>query len=116
MDTAQILAIIGSIGGWQGVIELLKWWRRRKVQDRQDTAAVVASENDNTRRQVDWLEKRIAERDAKIDSLYQEKNAMAKAYMEEVHRRHEIELQLTEADVKKCLRHGCKDRQPPSDY
>ena len=41
---------------------------------------------------------------------------MAKAYMEEVHRRHEIELQLTEADVKKCLRHGCKDRQPPSDY
>ena len=77
---------------------------------------MVASENDNTRRQVDWLEKRIAERDAKIDSLYQEKNAMTNAYMEEVHRRHEIELQLTEADVKKCLRHGCKDRQPPSDY
>ena len=49
MDTAQILAIIGSIGGVQGIIELLKWWRRRKVQDRQDAAAVVASENDNTR-------------------------------------------------------------------
>lgn len=65
---------------------------------------------------MDWLEKRIAERDAKIDSLYQEKNAMTNAYMEEVHRRHEIELQLTEAEVKKCYRRVCKDRQPPSNY
>lgn len=34
METADILAIMAGIGGIQGVIELVKWWRGRKVHDR----------------------------------------------------------------------------------
>lgn len=116
METADILAIIGGIGGIQGLIELVKWWRGRKVQDRHDIADVEAAENENDRRQVDWLEKRLAERDAKIDAIYAELRVEQNARLEEVHRRHEVELKLAEAEVKKCQKRGCKDRIPPSDY
>lgn len=116
METADILTIIGSIGGVQGFIELVKWWHGRKVRDRQEIATVEAAEEENNRRQVDWLEKRLAERDAKLDHIDEELRAEQNARLEEIHRRHELELKLTEMEVKKCLRHGCKDRQPPSDY
>lgn len=116
METADILTIIGGIGGIQGIIELLKWWRGRKLQDRHDVADVVASENDNARKQIDWHEKRLQERDAKIDGIYAELRQEQTARLEEIHRRHEVELQLKEAEVKKCCKRGCADREPPSDY
>lgn len=116
METADLLALIGGFGGVQGVIELIKWWRGRRVQDRQDLAGVVATENENERKQVSWLEERLAERDKKIDAIYIELRAEQTARLEEVHRRHEVELKLAEAEVKKCHKRGCTDRIPPSDY
>ena len=116
METANILTIIGGIGGTQGVIELVKWWRGRKVHDRQGVADVVAVENENERKQISWLEERLAERDRKIDAIYAELRAEQTARLEEVHRRHEVELKLAEAEVKKCYKRGCTDRMPPSDY
>ena len=116
MVTAEILALIGGAGGMQGIVELVKWWRGRKTRERQDTAAVVAAENDNDRKQVDWLEKRLAERDGKIDHLYEELRTEQNARLDEIHRRHEVELQLAEAEVKKCHKRGCAERIPPSDY
>ena len=98
------LTIIGGIGGIQGFIELVKWRRGRKVQDRSDVATVEAVENENKRKQVDWLESRLAERDAKIDHLYAELRTEQNARLEEIHRRHETELKLAEAEAKKCLR------------
>lgn len=86
------------------------------MQYRQDVAEVVASENENERKQVSWLEARLAERDKKIDAIYAELRAEQAARLEEVHRRHEVELQLAEAEVKKCHKRGCGDRIPPSDY
>ena len=86
------------------------------MQYRQDVAEVVASENEKERKQVSWLEARLAERDKKIDAIYVELRAEQAARLEEVHRRHEVELQLAEAEVKKCHKRGCGDRIPPSDY
>ena len=77
---------------------------------------MVAAENENERKQVSWLEERLAERDKKIDALYIELRTEQAARLEEVHRRHEVELQLAEAEVKKCHKRGCNDRIPPSDY
>lgn len=123
MDFTQLLTTVGAIGGIQGVIELIKWWRGRKVQDRQDVAGVVATENENERKQVSWLENRLAERDKKIDAIYAELRAEQTARLEEVHHRHEVELKLAEvelklaeAEIKKCRKRGCAGRIPPSDY
>lgn len=116
METSDIITIIGSIGGIQGFIELVKWWRGRKLQERQEEADVEATENENDRRQVDWLEKRLAERDAKIDRIYEELRTEQNARLEEIHLRHGVELKLAEAEAKKCIKRGCGDRIPPSDY
>ena len=40
------------------------------MRRREDEAAVSAVENENDRKQTDWLESRLAERDAKIDAIY----------------------------------------------
>lgn len=116
MDITDLITIVGTIGGLNGLVELIKWWRGRKIQQRRDVAGAVADENNNVRAQVDWLEKRLAERDAKIDRIYEELRAEQAARLEEVHRRHEVELQLAEFEVKKCHKRGCPDRIPPSDY
>lgn len=98
------------------MIELIKWWRGRKIRDRQDVATVEAAESENSRKQIDWLEKRVADRDRKIDGLYGELRELQSKYLDEIHARHEVELQLKEAEVKKCHKRGCSDRIPPGDY
>lgn len=116
MTTADIVTLIAAVGGAQGIVELARWWRGRHLQTRRDTATVQAAEDENRRRQVTWLEERLAERDKKIDAIYAELRAEQAKRLEEVHLRHEVELRLKEAEVRKCLVHGCKDRQPLSDY
>ena len=116
METTDLLTLIGAVGGIQGIIELIKWWRGRKLRDRKDIADVEARENENRRKQIDWLEARLAERDKKIDALYIDLRTEQAARLEEVHRRHEVELKFAEAEVKKCIKRGCGDRTPPSDY
>lgn len=116
METTDLLTLIGAVGGIQGIIELIKWWRGRKLRDRKDIADVEASENENRRKQIDWLEARLADRDTKIDRIYAELRAEQAKRLDEVHRRHEVELQLKELEVKKCNIRGCGERMPPSDY
>lgn len=116
MTLSDILTLVGAVGGIQGLIELAKWWYGRKLQLRHDAADIEATENENGRKQVDWLEKRLAERDAKIDRIYAELRNEQKARLDEIHLRHETELKFAEAEVKKCNRRGCGDRIPPSDY
>lgn len=116
MELTDILTLAGAFGGIQGIIEGAKWWLSRKATVRQDNAEADAKEDENDRRNTDWLEKRLQERDAKIDGIYAELRQEQTARLEEIHRRHEVELQLKEAEVKKCCKRGCADREPPSDY
>lgn len=116
MGVSDLVVLIGAVGGAQGIIEAVKWWRVRKVHDRSDMADVVSKESDNNRKQIEWLEKRIGERDLKIDALYAELREEQAAKLETIHQLHEVELKLAEAEVKKCHKRGCRDRIPPSDY
>ena len=58
----------------------------------------------------------MSERDMKIDSLYVELRQEQSAHLEEIHKRHEVELKLKEAEMKRCDVRGCSNRVPPSDY
>lgn len=116
MDISDITAVAAAVGGVEGIIHLGKWWMSRRATVRQDNATATAAENANDRAQVDWLDKRLAERDAKIDAIYAELRAEQRAHLEDIHRLHETELRLAEAEVRKCHKRGCGDRQPPSEY
>ncbi len=116
MDVMELVTVVGTIGGLQGTVEVIKWWRGRKMSDRRDAAEVIANENENDRRQIDWLENRLVERDKKIDAIYAELRAEQAAHLEDIHKLHEVEIKFAEAEIKKCHKHGCVDRIPPSDY
>ena len=110
------MAILGAIGGSSTITWAITFWANRKTNARKEYAAADALENDNERKQVDWLEKRLSERDAKIDGLYAELRKEQSAKLDEIHKRHETELKLKETEVKRCDVRGCGNRQPPSGY
>lgn len=113
MELTDIITLVGAVGGMQGIVEIGKWWRARKTEARRDEADVTAVENQNRRQQIDWLEKRLAERDAKIDAIYAELRQEQTQRIGEIHQRHEVELRLTDAEARKCLVRGCPNRVPP---
>lgn len=108
--------LITALGGIEGVKQLVKFWLSRKADARKESAAADSMENENERKQVAWLEERISQRDTKIDALYVELRGEQSAHLEEIHKRHEVELKLKEAEMKRCDVRGCANRQPPSDY
>lgn len=110
------VVLITALGGIEGVKQLAKWWVNRRYERRKADASADVAEFDAERQQVDWLEKRLAQRDTKVDALYGEVRKLENEKLELVYRNHELELQLKEAEMKKCLKRGCGDREPPSDY
>ncbi len=116
MSMNDWIMLVTALGGIEGVKQLAKWWMSRKANARKEDASADALENENERKQVAWLEERIAQRDTKIDALYAELRQSQSAHLEEVHKRHEVELKLKESEVKRCDVRGCGGRKPPSDY
>lgn len=112
----DIITIIATLGGFEGIRWLVVAWFNRKTNARKEEAAADAVEDENERKQVDWLEKRLAERDMKIDSMYTELRQTQTTLIEEIHKKHEVELKLKDTEMKRCDIPLCMHRQPPSDY
>ncbi|MCE8465893.1 hypothetical protein J8871_12360 [Bacteroides nordii] len=117
------LAIIGAIGGSSTTTWLITFWVNRKTNARKEDASADGMEIQNLLNiinaqssQIDNQEKRMATRDAKVDFLYSENNKLRSEQLELIKDRHELELRLKEAEIKKCDVRGCANRQPPSDY
>ena len=72
MGVNEWIAVLGAIGGTSTITWLVTFWVNRKTNARKEDATADSMENENERKQVDWLEKRLAERDAKIDAIYVE--------------------------------------------
>ena len=58
----------------------------------------------------------IAQKDAKIDSMYELLEKMRQEQRKTIEEDGTLKLHLQAAEFRKCDRQGCKDRQPPSDY
>lgn len=110
------LTLIGALGGLEAIKWVVNFYVNRRTNARKEDASADAMENENERKQVAWLEERIAQRDAKIDAIYVELRQEQSAHLDDIHKKHELELKLKEAEIKKCDVRGCMNRQPPSDY
>ena len=82
MGINELLALIGAMGGLEAVKWVVNFYVNRKTNARKEDAAADAAENENERKQIAWLEDRIAQRDAKIDGLYAEMRQEQKAHLE----------------------------------
>lgn len=115
MGINELLALIGALGGLEAIKWVVNFYVNRKTNARKEDAAADAAENENERKQIAWLEERIAQRDAKIDALYIELRHEQQAKLEEIHKRHGIELQLKDAEYNRCEMpdNECHRRIPP---
>ncbi len=89
MELNDWLAIIGAFGGLEAVRWGVTFWVNRKTNARKEDASADSMEDENERKQVDWLEERIAQRDAKIDALYVELRNEQSDKLAWIHKCHE---------------------------
>ena len=116
MELNDWLTILGALGGLEAIKWMVNFYVNRKTDARKEDASADSMEDENERKQVDWLEKRLAERDAKIDTIYVELRQEQAAHLDEIHKRHETELKLKESDMKRCEVRKCLEREPQTGY
>lgn len=119
----DILTIVGTMGGIEGVKWGVRSWINRKTDARKEDAAADSAEIQNLLNVINSLtvqlensDKRIRERDAKVDYLYGELRKEQASHLDTQQKLHELELTSKEAIVKRCDVRGCVTRVPPSEY
>ena len=107
--------VFGAFGGLEAVRWGVTFWVNHKTNTRKEDASADSMEDENKRKQVDWLEERIAQRDAKIDALYVKLRNEQSDKLAWIHKCHELELQLKDAEHNRCDRPDseCGRRIPP---
>lgn len=116
MNWEQITALLALLGGFEGIKWAVHLFVNRKTNARMEDATADSKEIDNEKKQVSWLEDRIAQRDAKIDSLYIELRQEQNEKVEYIKKLHEKELEVEIFKLKRCDVRGCADRMPPGNY
>ena len=117
------LALLGTLGGFEAIRWGVTFWANRKTDARKEDASADGMEIQNLlniikaqAEQIDNQEKRMGARDEKVDFLYRENNKLRSEQLDLIREKHELELRLKEAEIKKCDIRGFDRRQPPSDY
>ena len=123
VEIETIVTIIGAMGGIEGIKWGIRSWVNRKTDARKEDASADGMEIQNLLSvitnlsgQLDKSDARMASRDGKVDFLYSENNKLRAENLEQIKRMHELELQLKEAEVRRCDVRGCGNRIPPSEY
>ena len=123
MSLNEWLTMLGAVGGTSTITWFVTFWVNRKTNARKEDAGADSMAIQNLlsiitaqSTQIDNQEKRMGVRDTKVDFLYSENNKLRSDQLELIRQKHELELRLKEAELKKCDVRGCANRQPPSDY
>lgn len=118
-----ILAIVGSLGGW----EAIKWLLTRKANKR--TAAATADQAEihteeaefvYLRKRIEFSEQQMADKERRFaeqtEVLRTSQRELLDATLENGKLMAEIAALKAERALKLCERRGCKQRQPQNDY
>lgn len=123
MGLNEWLSVLGAIGGLEAIRWVVTFWVNRKTNARKEDASADGMEIQNLLNvinsltvQLDKSDGRMTGRDAKVDFLYSEVRKLEEKVLELIKEKHELELRLKEAEMKKCDVRGCQNRQPPGDY
>lgn len=123
MELNDWLTIIGTFGGVEAIRWGITFWVNRKTNARKEDASADGAEIQNLLTVINTLKDEIAritseksKRDEKVDYLYAELRKSEEKVLDLIREKHELELRLKEAEIKKCDVRGCPNRQPPSDY
>ncbi len=116
MNIVEIGTIVASVVTAVGGFEFIKWWSNRRAYARKELADAKSDEQKLYARQIEWYEKRLGERDMKVDSLYKELRDSQARELELTERCNSLELEKQLLIYQKCEVRGCGNRKPPGDY
>lgn len=112
MDWTIIATIIASLGGR----EFFTWLSNRKAYARKELVGAKVEEQNLYAKQIEWYEKRLGERDLKVDSIYKELRECQARELALIEKCNSLELEKKLLEIQKCEKRGCADRRPPSEY
>lgn len=111
-----IVAVVTALGGLEALKWLVQLLLHRKTDKRKRENDVSEQEREAHRKHVDWLETNLRECHEAETRLYQELYDEQLDKERWLKRCHELELALKEAEMRKCNRRGCPNREPPTDF
>jgi len=123
MTLTNVLAILGTLGGFEAIKWAIHAIAHRKTNARKENASADSMEIQNMlsvieklNKQIERYDQRLSSRDDKVDAIYRDWRNAQNEVQQWVHKYHELELKFKEAEVRRCDVRGCKDRIPPSDF
>lgn len=117
--TELILGIIGGLGGITSIVSLffIKQERRSKELDNDTKDLEIETKQSEEWRKLYKQEcDELKERDAKIDSLYEEIREHRDEKAQMAIEKAELEVRCTKAELLMCKRSGCAQREPQTGY
>ncbi len=118
----EIIQVIGAFVSGIG-LPLIGAFMFYDAKKRKAAAEAKRSEADNiTAYAAEWKvlyekkEHRVEELDAKIDSLYKEMESLRTHIRSLTEENAELKVKNNALEFRKCNRHGCPDREPPSEF
>lgn len=117
----QLSTIIQLFGSLITLVVLPLLLLRSKTKQAEAEADKAEADNISTyanewKELYEKKEKRVAELDEKIDQLYAEISKYRDTIRELSERNSELAVQNQALEFRKCNKHGCPDRIPPSEY
>lgn len=101
-----IISVITSLGGFTFISRLMnRKWEKQKL-----TVENIGMMEETGRKQIDWLEKRITERDRRIESIFLELRKEQNGTIELLRKLHELQMRLREEQYYRCERKACPSR------
>lgn len=116
MDWITIGTIIGSTVTALGGFEFIKWWFNRAAYARKQDISVKVEEQNLYAKEIDRYVARLADRDAKVDSIYRELREVQGRELALIEEVNKLKLEKQLLLYQKCEVRGCANRKPPGDY
>lgn len=119
METfSTVIQIVGSLITLVVLPVLLIKSKRKKAEAEAEKEVTdnITSYAEQWKELYEKKEQRVTELDAKIDTLYDEISELRHAITEREARISELTLKNQALEFRKCNKHGCPDREPPSEY
>lgn len=105
------------------IIPLAGYWGYREYNKRKAEAEAKKAEADTiTQYAAEWKELyekkeiRVEQLDAKIDSLYAQMDEYRTRVRALTKQNTELVIKNSALEFRKCNKHGCPDREPPSEF
>lgn len=122
MDLSTLVTTVGAVVS-SIALPLIGIFQYRDIKKRKLSAEASKAEAENiTMYAEEWKElyekkeKRVTELNNKIDSLYIKIDELRKTIYDLTAKNTELMVKNNALDFRKCNKHGCPDREPPSEF